>query len=139
RNLHLLEAFHASVQMFQARDSTSLEKLRQRIRRQMRWEKDLIVAPDFFVGVKGFLPQVTAAQVQMKRGHYRNEITCFKYDVTLYVGHERVEPVNCREMQWEADTWSVGELERWVREQSPDVVRIKQIPNARLAKEKALL
>ncbi len=139
RNLHLLEAFHAGVQMFQARESTSLEKLRQRIRRQMRWEKDLIVAPEFFAGVKRFLPQVTAAQVQLKRGHYRNEITCFKYDVTLYVGHERVEPVNRQEMEWEAERWPARELERWVRVHSPDVVHIKQIPNARLAKEKALL
>ncbi|HEY2391553.1 MAG TPA: amino acid adenylation domain-containing protein [Candidatus Angelobacter sp.] len=139
RNLHLLEAFYASVQMFQARDSMSLEDLRRRIRHQVRWEKDLIVAPEFFAGVNGFLPQVTAAKVQLKRGQYRNEITCFKYDVTLYVGYERIDPVDHKEMEWDAEKWSIRGLERWLQEQSPDVVRIKRIANARLAKEKRLL
>jgi pristinamycin I synthase 3 and 4 len=139
RNLHLLEAFHGSVQLFHARDSMNLAELRGKIQKQMRREKDLIVAPEFFAGVSGLLPQVTAAQVRLKRGRCRNEITRFKYDVTLYVGYERVEPANCLEVEWEEERWSVGEVERWVREQSPDLVRINRIPNARLAQERALL
>ncbi|HET9182778.1 MAG TPA: amino acid adenylation domain-containing protein [Candidatus Angelobacter sp.] len=139
RNLHLLEAFHSGVQIFQARDSIRLDGLRQKIQQQMQREKDLVVAPEFFARINTFLPHVTAAQVRLKRGEYRNEITCFKYDVTLYVGYERVDPADCREMAWEPERWSIRELEQWVREKFPDLLRIKGVPNARLAKENELL
>ena len=43
------------------------------------------MAPEFFAGIAARLPQITAAEAQLKRGVFRNELTCFRYDVLLEV------------------------------------------------------
>jgi ubiquinone/menaquinone biosynthesis C-methylase UbiE len=49
RSLALLEAYHASVQLYNAAGDTSLDELRRRVRQARRKEKELTVAPELFV------------------------------------------------------------------------------------------
>src|SRR5262249_20324672 len=48
RSLPLLEAFHTSVQLYQASDTLSREQLRQRVYDSLRTESELVIDPAFF-------------------------------------------------------------------------------------------
>ena len=86
RNLRLLEAHHASVQLFQASDSQELDELRARVRQRLAQEEELVVDPVFFMALREHLPRVTQVEIRPKRGHADNELTRFRYQVTLHVG-----------------------------------------------------
>ena len=68
RSLPLLEAFHASVQFFQAPDSLPLDELRRRIRAQAAQEKELAVSPGFFHELQRRLPRVSGVRFLLKVG-----------------------------------------------------------------------
>ena len=84
-SLPLLEVFHTSVQLTQAPNSLSTVKLQQRISERMQ-EKRLIINPEFFLALKETLPQISHVDIQLKRGHYQNELTRFRYDAVIHVG-----------------------------------------------------
>lgn len=71
----LLEAFHTSVQLYQAPAELSVAELRQRIGDRLSREQRLIIHPDFFIALKQHLPQISHVEIQLKRGHYQEE--CF--------------------------------------------------------------
>jgi acetyltransferase-like isoleucine patch superfamily enzyme/ubiquinone/menaquinone biosynthesis C-methylase UbiE/acyl carrier protein len=83
RSLPLLSAFHTSVELHLGEPSTHIEALKTRIQTRLATERELVVAPEFFGALKYELPRLTCALVQLKQGRCRNELTQFRYDVTL--------------------------------------------------------
>ena len=67
RNLELLEAFRASVEVSRGAGS-SLAQLRQRIHKQMRREKELLIAPSFFDKLKKEWPWIEEIEIELKGG-----------------------------------------------------------------------
>jgi len=58
------------------------------VRRLVRQEQELMVAPDFFAALGEHLPGIHCVDVMLKRGWHHNELTSFRYDVVLKVGGE---------------------------------------------------
>jgi len=87
RHYDLLETFHASVQLHRANDSLTVEQLKQQIQRHQAQEKELLVSPDFFLSLAQQYDSIDHVQVQPKYGQAENELTKFRYDVILHVGH----------------------------------------------------
>ncbi|MEB3342383.1 methyltransferase [Okeania sp.] len=85
-SLPLLEMFHTSVQLYQASASLSIAELRQRINSRLAREQRLIIAPEFFMALKGHFPKISHVEIQLKRGYSQNELTRFRYDVVLHIG-----------------------------------------------------
>ena len=83
RNYDLLELFHASVIFAGAPEDADLESLRQRIRERLEREKELTVSPAFFKAACRILPEYSSVRIQCKESEYDNELTRFRYDVTL--------------------------------------------------------
>ncbi|HEV7767641.1 MAG TPA: amino acid adenylation domain-containing protein, partial [Thermoanaerobaculia bacterium] len=92
RNHSLLDAFHASVQLFQAEPSLSVSELNRRIRKHHAREKQLTVDPAFFHALLTRIPKITAVETRLLRGRNRNELTRFRYDAILHVGTPAVSP-----------------------------------------------
>lgn len=130
-SLPLLEAFHTSVSLYQAPASLSTTELRQRITQRLRAENKLIVDPEFFLALQDYLPEIGHVDVQLKRGRYQNELTCFRYDVTLYVGTP-AEQVECPSLDWESDGLSVDAVRGLVGKTQVEMLRVTHIPNARI-------
>ena len=86
RSLPLLEAFYTSVELEQAPATLSTRELQQRIRQRLERENELVIAPEFFHALSQRLPQISAVEIQLKRGHHHNEMTRFRYDVVLRLG-----------------------------------------------------
>ncbi|HEV3048979.1 MAG TPA: phosphopantetheine-binding protein, partial [Longimicrobium sp.] len=112
--------------------------LRQRIRRRLAQEKELALDPALFHALRERLSGVTGVRVHLKRGNHPNELTRFRYDVTLRVGGP-VRAADPRFVAWEAGPASADALARLLEEAQPDALAFARVPNARLAEVSAAL
>ncbi|MBD0389119.1 MAG: methyltransferase domain-containing protein, partial [Nostoc sp. C3-bin3] len=133
RSLPLLEAFHASVQLEQAESSLSHSELRQRVQMQVFQETELVIDPAFFSAIKQYFPQISNVQIQLLRGRDRNELTQFRYNVILDIGHETINSVeNYSVLNWSEDNLTVSAAHQLLIETKPEVLCINNVPNARV-------
>ena len=139
RNRDLLEAFHSSVQFYQADDDLSIEQFRQRIKTRMKNEEDLVISPDFFVVLQQYLPQISGVEIQLKRGRYHNELSKFRYDVLLHINRDHVfgNPDHC--LDWQKNSLDFNSVKQLILENKDQIIEIKNIPNPRLIQEIYLL
>nr|QEO74285.1 condensation domain-containing protein [uncultured bacterium] len=138
RNYALLEAFHASVQAFQAPDGVSIEQLQARVRQHASEDQELTVHPTYFTRLAETFPDVSRVQVQLKRGHHRHELTEFRYDVAIHKGGPAPAEAACEWIDWTADRLSIEALEARLR-QHDGPLACAGIPNARVANAVATL
>ncbi|MFE0043489.1 non-ribosomal peptide synthetase [Streptomyces albireticuli] len=131
RSLPLLEAFHASVELFRAPPDLSAGQLRARIRRAAAEDGELVVDPALFTALATRIPAVTDVQVLPKRGASANEMTRFRYDVLLTVGQRDEPPAECAWLDWSAEGLTVSAL-RTLLAGRPGTLAVYDVPNARL-------
>jgi natural product biosynthesis luciferase-like monooxygenase protein len=86
RNLAHLRAFHTRAELTQAPATRSVPELTQRIERRLAHEGELLLAESYFAALPRSLSRIAAVDVQLKRGAAHNEMACFRFDVTLFVG-----------------------------------------------------
>ncbi|MGB3614699.1 MAG: beta-ketoacyl synthase N-terminal-like domain-containing protein, partial [Elainellaceae cyanobacterium] len=143
RSLPLLEAFHASVQLARSPDTLSQQQLRLRLQKSIDNEEELLIDPGLFYALAERLEQISHVVVQLKRGHARNELTAFRYDVTLWVERGAVSAPETTSLHWDGDQGdgvrSLAQVRQQLLEDQPQALVIRQVPNARLETETALL
>ena len=139
RCLPLLEAFHASVQLYDAPRWMSCSELQGRIRQHMDRERELLIDPAFFRAVKEHLPRISAVEILLKRGRHHNELTRFRYDVLLHVEAGETPPLTDGYLDWETNRLSVALLRDLLLDDAPELLAVKRIPNERLIVELKLL
>ncbi|MFI5776141.1 amino acid adenylation domain-containing protein [Nocardia sp. NPDC051570] len=131
RNLTLLEEFATAVQI--ARHGTEDPvAVGDRVRRDISAEQELLLAPEYFLGLRGAAGGFDAVDIQLKRGYSVNELTRYRYDVVLR--KSPVRPVSV------ADVPKVAFRDRdWLRallhDRHPSGIRITGIPHAGLIGE----
>ncbi|WP_394831337.1 amino acid adenylation domain-containing protein [Pendulispora rubella] len=134
RNRQLLEAYHTSVQLHKAPDGLPCEELRRQIQEQIRLENELLVAPGFFAALREQVPAIGSVEIHLRRGRAHNELTRFRYDALLRMGRQPVvEPAPT--WNWSRDALNLANLGARLQEQSPAVVHLERVPDARLARE----
>jgi amino acid adenylation domain-containing protein/non-ribosomal peptide synthase protein (TIGR01720 family) len=133
RNFSLLEAFHTSVQLHKAPDSLSLTNLQQRVQKQIFAEKQLVIDPAFFIALKQHLPKISHVEIHLERGHFHNELTKFRYDVIIHVGHEIYPIVDISWLDWQQAKLTLPSVRQLLIETEPDILAIANVPNARVS------
>jgi amino acid adenylation domain-containing protein len=126
RSLPLLRALHTSVELHHAPDAMSADVLRARIQRRMAEESELVADPAMFHDLAAEIGQVT---VDLKRGTLVNELTQFRYDVTLR--REGAVKAAAPEQWLDWKGLSIDRLENTLATERPDLIGITRIPNAR--------
>jgi amino acid adenylation domain-containing protein len=139
RNLPLLEAFHTAVEFYRAPDDLSIKDLRQQIQKSIRTEGELLIDPDFFIALKQRFPRISHVQIQLKRGYAQTEMSRFRYDVVLHLDQTNTPVAEPEWLDWQAQQLNLETIERILTTQQPDLLGIKDIPNARLTSEMVLL
>ena len=138
RSLHLLRAFHASVQLRQAPPSLTAAEIAGRARRHAADEQELVVAPALFEALARRLPRVKGVAVQLRRGRHDNELTRYRYDVWMSVGLAGGWP-EPRRLDWTADRLSLGTLQQRIEAERPARLLVTDVPNWRVAADVAVL
>ena len=153
RNLRLLPAFHASVQLYQADPALERSHLQQRVQRAIFEEAELVIDPAFFDALRDRLPAISQVHVELTRGHFSNEMTQFRYNVILQVGSSPVgsssvassvgEPIGASGLlssqdpisylQW-TDHCTPLSIHQQLTETQPAYLEIRGIPNAQVVK-----
>ena len=83
RNHSLQGAFQTGVALART-DTTDAAEIRQRVQRAILGEPELLLAPEFFTSWAAEHPSVAGLDIQVKRGSADNELTCYRYDVTIH-------------------------------------------------------
>ncbi|WP_373169645.1 class I SAM-dependent methyltransferase, partial [Mycobacterium marinum] len=130
RNLGLLRAFTTKVLCTGtggANDAAAV--MRERVRREMLAEQELLLAPEFFTGLPQYLPDIAAVDIQLKRMQAVNELSCYRYEVVLRKG-----PVGVRSLAGlSALPWQrfggPAALGEYLQEHRPAGLRVSGIPH----------
>jgi amino acid adenylation domain-containing protein len=133
RNLRLLGAWHASIELSRAPDSMLVSDLSYRVQQRRRKEKELCLDPDFFFALQQRFPQLTDIEIQLKRGHHHNELTRFRYDVILHTGNKSAPAGDVISIDWTDHTHA--SIRQYLADAQPQVLMIKNVPNARVLEE----
>jgi amino acid adenylation domain-containing protein len=142
RSLPLLETFYASVELEKAEESLPVAQLRRRVRRRVMQEEELVIHPAFFAALRARLPRLERVEITPKRGRFHNELTKYRYQVTLHVGDEdeaarqtqaaRATPQTAWR-DWQRERLSLRELRQLLVAEQPETLGIAGVGNARLA------
>ncbi|WP_157106352.1 class I SAM-dependent methyltransferase, partial [Nocardia sienata] len=137
RNQALLREFTTGVQCARAEDTTTTATVRQRVRREMLAERELLLAPEFFTALPQHLPDIAAVDIQLKNmplhdPQVADELGRYRYEVVL-----RKAPVAARSLATApVRPWQQFEDLTRVREylhtRHPHQIRISGIPHAGL-------
>ena len=139
RNLSLLRAFTTGVV---CADSTGGEDtaavMRERVRREMLAEQELLLAPEFFAALPQHLPDIAAVQVQLKPMGAVNELSGYRYEVVL-----RKAPVPVRSVaHLPCEPWqrfgSLARLGEYLRSRQLAELRVTGVPHAGIWPDAAL-
>ncbi|HEX6291107.1 MAG TPA: amino acid adenylation domain-containing protein [Herpetosiphonaceae bacterium] len=131
RNLRLLDTFHTSVELFRASDELAPEQLRRRVQIAMAQEQELVVDPSFFAALQQDIPRIRHISAQLKRGRSHNELTKFRYDVTLYLD---MQPTFAGQSwrDWQQEQMTPAALRRALQASAPEIIGFANVPNGRI-------
>jgi amino acid adenylation domain-containing protein/thioester reductase-like protein len=135
RHLGSLSTFHSAVQLSKAAGNVSVGQLRRRISRAIALDKELVLDPRFFEAVVGRVPGIGAADIQLKRGHYSNELTRYRYDVVLQKQEQVLARPAGRIFEWRKDLQSLASLEDLLRHRSESTLEVRSLPDMRSARD----
>lgn len=135
RHFGSLTMFHSAVQLGKASATISVGQLKKRIARAVAQDKELVIDPQFFRLLPGNLPGISSAEVHLKRGRSSNELTRYRYDVTLQVGTGLAGRTVCEPLRWDSAVGSVAKLDAALREGHWSTVQLCSIPNQRVARD----
>ncbi len=138
RNLSLLGAFTTGIVSADSTDEDTAAVIRERVRREMLAEQELLVAPEFFAALPQHLPDIAAVEVQLKAMGAVNELSGYRYEVVL-----RKAPVAVRSVaQLPSQPWqrfgSLAALGEYLRSQDLPELRVTGVPHAGIWPDVAL-
>ena len=129
RNHSLQGAFQTGVALARTTSADAAE-IRQRVQRAVLGEPELLLAPEFFTTWAADHPAVAGLDIEVKRGVADNELSRYRYDVTI---HKTPAPVRSLAT---APGWAwtqcagLGGLHTRLMSQRPTAVRVTEIPHA---------
>ena len=139
RSLPLLEAFHASIELHQAVPELTRAQFRQQVQARVAREEELVIAPAFFHALKEHLPQISQVEIQLKAGHFHNEVTRFRYDVTLHIGKTVTAEFEVPWVDGAERKLTPADIRQLLLKNKSGCGGIMRVPNARLTAENQVL
>jgi ubiquinone/menaquinone biosynthesis C-methylase UbiE len=139
RSLPLLPAFATSVEIVQAADEAGVEELRNRIRRRIEKDQELVVSPAYFLSLQNRFSKSLRVEIHPRSGRADNEMTRYRYNAILHLGHETETSCDDVFYDWEEHKWTLDEIRSMLLQHPTKRIGIKRIQNARIEKDLAAL
>ncbi|WP_275581179.1 non-ribosomal peptide synthetase [Mycobacterium riyadhense] len=129
RNLTLQPAFSTAIARADTPQAPTAT-IRQRLRRDLLTQHELLLAPDFFTAATRHIPDIAAIDIQLKPMHAVNELSNYRYDVIL-----RKAPTTAQSLaQLPTHPWQrwhdLTALGQHLQSHQPNALRITGIPHA---------
>ena len=138
RSLSLLEPYHAAVQLARTEANKTLEQWQKQVNQSVATEEELLIEPQFFIALKQRFPRISWVEIAPKRGQADNELTQFRYDVTLHLDTDG-QKTTIPWLNWQRDRFSLAQLQDKLKLEQPEYLGIRDVPNQRLQKALQIL
>jgi 2-polyprenyl-3-methyl-5-hydroxy-6-metoxy-1,4-benzoquinol methylase len=83
RNFRLAEQFWGSVLCSRSPSQTAVSHVRSEMQRILKTSSELLVDPEWFSQLPDKFSGISSVDAQLRRGRFENEMTKYRYDVTL--------------------------------------------------------
>ncbi len=113
-------------------DTIDGAEIRQRVQRAVLSEPELLLAPEFFTSWAAERVSVAGLDIQVKRGSADNELTRYRYDVTVHKTPTRVRSLSAAPAWAWVDCAGLAGLQSRLRSERPAAVRVTAIPRTGL-------
>ncbi|MFC3997345.1 amino acid adenylation domain-containing protein, partial [Nocardiopsis sediminis] len=133
RDLRLSRLFHTETTLRRADPGDDAAALRTAVERHIAAEQELLVAPAYFAALTAAVPGLTGADVRIKRGRRRNEMSQYRYDAVLRTAPPGPPGPAPLDLVWGADVTDPGHLADLLAERPAPHIRLTGVPNARVA------
>ncbi|KAA8883731.1 amino acid adenylation domain-containing protein, partial [Nocardia colli] len=128
RNLTLLREFATGTQLAGGGEEDTVAAVRERARRALIAEQELLVAPEFFVALRDKFADVAAVDIELKYAPVDNELTRYRYDVVLRKAPAQVRSLAGLPQRPWSEFGDLRGLRAQLSAERPDSVRIIGIP-----------
>ncbi|MGK2869483.1 MAG: amino acid adenylation domain-containing protein, partial [Mycobacterium sp.] len=129
RNHTLQNAFQSGIASARSGSRADAAAIRQRVQHAVLGEPELLLAPEFFTTWADGHTSVSGVDIQVKRGTADNELSRYRYDVTIHKGPGPARSVaDIPAVEWAAECADLGELATQLADRRPDAVRVTGIP-----------
>jgi amino acid adenylation domain-containing protein len=133
RSLPLLNAYHLSVQLSKPANQLTLKQLIDAANEASQNEEELVIDPALFESIGKCWEKVGRVQIEPKAGRYNNELSRFRYDVTLSIGKKEKVASPQYWVAWSPEGKWRGELELALVEHRGSGVGLREVPDKRTA------
>lgn len=129
RSLRHLGAFWCSVELFASSPDEPVAQVAKRVSRRIKSERELLVHPSYFEkrGIEG--PHLAVAEIQIKRETFDNEMSRWRYDVTLHACSKIENVLIQHDLRWDG----LVSLKAHLHLHPHTATQVTLIPNARVA------
>lgn len=132
RSLPLLDAYHLSVQLWKATNQLTLEQLMDVANQARQNDEELVMDPALFETIGKCWKKIGRVRIEPKEGNYDNELSRFRYDVTLSIGNkEKVIPPS-RWVAWSSEGGWRRQLQLALMEDRPGGIGLAPVPDKRI-------
>ncbi len=140
RSRALLPAMHTAIALQAADAQMLLADVRDSVDARIRREEELVLEPAYFSLLAAATPGISGVDVQVKRGHAKNEMTAFRYDVTLFADQSDVtgesdgETPAIAAVTWQAwnECGGIEGLHARLASERPRRLGVRGVPSAHL-------
>jgi amino acid adenylation domain-containing protein len=139
RSACLLEAFHASVQLYKAEDDQATADLLTRTWQRVEAEQEMSINPCYFLWLKDHFPRISHVEILPKRGNGLNEMTRFRYDVLIHLDGSPPDVPDVDWQDWEQHQYNAAEIAGLLRAKRPPFFAIRNIRNGRVQQSERAL
>ncbi len=139
RNLVLLEAYAASIEVFQATGEATVAEIRTRIRRRIQQEQQLVLSPSYFLSLKEHFPKISRIEIYPRRGNRDNEMTRFRFDAILWLGTESTPVAEVRLLDPPRGGWKLDAMRLLLSSAKSETIGFAHVFNSRVARDIQLL
>jgi len=135
----VINHFHGAAQLYQAAEDMSVDELRQKINKNVKYEKELLVDPELFMLLPGRIPGLAAVEMDIKRGKYHSEFSMYRYDVTFIKADgdvkfaKETKFVDYTIEEYNAETHSMANLTEKLTKEKPAIFAVGGMVDGRLA------
>ncbi|WMX48569.1 hypothetical protein RGF97_32445 [Streptomyces roseicoloratus] len=101
RSVEMLPEFQTAVTLHRAGPLQTVEEIRSAVARRLQEERELCLSPAFFQQLATDLDGIAEVRLELKRGLADNELSLFRYDVTLLVGDRATPATPASRLSWD--------------------------------------